>query len=243
MSNILVIGDACKDVYTYCDSNRLAPDVPVPVLQQNHIDVMPGMAMNVVANLESLNARVDYIVNTDWINVLKNRYVHQSSNHMFIRIDSGLSDKKLNIKDIDFKRFNTIIISDYDKGFVSEENIEYICENHPRVFLDTKKILDKWALDATFIKINNYEYDRSKDFIEKYVKDKVIQTMGGDGCSYCGRIYPVDTVDVVDVSGAGDTFMASLAYKYTQSRNIIQSIKFANKSASKVVQKKGTTTL
>ena len=32
MKDILVIGDSCRDVYVYCETNRLAPDVPVPVL-------------------------------------------------------------------------------------------------------------------------------------------------------------------------------------------------------------------
>ena len=39
----------------------------------------------------------------------------------------------------------TVIISDYDKGFLTAEDIEYIYTNHPQVFLDTKKILGNWA--------------------------------------------------------------------------------------------------
>jgi bifunctional ADP-heptose synthase (sugar kinase/adenylyltransferase) len=32
MSSILVIGETCRDVFVYCDSNRLCPEAPVPVL-------------------------------------------------------------------------------------------------------------------------------------------------------------------------------------------------------------------
>ena len=32
MIDILVIGDGCMDSYTYCDTHRLAPEAPVPVL-------------------------------------------------------------------------------------------------------------------------------------------------------------------------------------------------------------------
>ena len=31
-TDILVIGESCRDVFIYCDANRLCPDVPVPVL-------------------------------------------------------------------------------------------------------------------------------------------------------------------------------------------------------------------
>ena len=72
---------------------------------------------------------------------------------------------------------------------------------------------------------------------------KVIKTMGGQGCEYRGKIYPVDKVDVLDVSGAGDTFIAALAHKYTRIVDIEKAINFANYCASQVVQMRGTTTL
>ena len=65
--------------------------------------------------------------------------------------------------------------------------------------------------------------------------------MGGDGCYYNGKQYPVEQVDVMDLSGAGDTFMSALAVKYTETENMIMSIEFANQCAAKVVRKKGTT--
>jgi D-beta-D-heptose 7-phosphate kinase/D-beta-D-heptose 1-phosphate adenosyltransferase len=47
----------------------------------------------------------------------------------------------------------------------------------------------------------------------------------------------------IDVSGAGDTFMAALAFKYMQTKNIEESIVFANQIASIVVSKKGVSTI
>ena len=38
-------------------------------------------------------------------------------------------------------------------------------------------------------------------------KGQVIKTLGGQGCEFDGKIYPVDKVEVLDVS-VGDTFMA-----------------------------------
>ncbi len=44
-----------------------------------------------------------------------------------------------------------------------------------------------------------------------------------------------------DLSGAGDTFMAALAVKYTETGDIDSSITYANSCASQVVKKRGTT--
>ena len=43
-----------------------------------------------------------------------------------------------------------------------------------------------------------------------------------------------------DVSGAGDTFLAALAYGYMKKNNLESAIKCANICASIVVQKSGT---
>jgi D-beta-D-heptose 7-phosphate kinase/D-beta-D-heptose 1-phosphate adenosyltransferase len=45
---------------------------------------------------------------------------------------------------------------------------------------------------------------------------------------------------VFDVSGAGDTFLASLVYGYLQTFTYEDALIFANKCASIVVQKSGT---
>jgi len=244
MTRILVIGDSCIDIYSYCKSNRLAPDKPVPVLEVVDTVDTPGMAFNVFNNALSLSNEpkgIDLLTNPNYQEVTKNRYVDQSSNHMFLRVDSSTQVERLVRKEID-KEYDTIIISDYDKGFLTTDDIEYICTHHPQVFLDTKKVLDNWANAARFIKINNHEYERSKEYFQNVgVVDKVIQTMGGGGCCYNGKIYSVEEQDVMDVSGAGDTFMAALAVKYTETNDMIMSIEFANQCAAKVVKKKGTT--
>jgi sugar/nucleoside kinase (ribokinase family) len=46
-------------------------------------------------------------------------------------------------------------------------------------------------------------------------------------------------VDVVDVCGAGDTFLAALAVQYLYTKNIEQSIIFANVAAGLTVQHRG----
>lgn len=241
--SILIIGDSCNDVYTYVKSNRLAPDKPVPVVEVIDKTYTPGMAMNVYKNLESFGANVDIITNDGWENFIKERIVDKNSNHMFVRIDKGNVTESFQFDVSLILSYDTIIISDYDKGFLKTTDIEDICVVHPQVFLDTKKVLGPWAQDAKFIKINNYEHDRSEEFIKSSLQEKVIQTMGGDGCLYQGVNYPVEKVDVMDVSGAGDTFLAALVYDYTTNHSIEEAIQFANRCASLVVRKQGMTTV
>jgi bifunctional ADP-heptose synthase (sugar kinase/adenylyltransferase) len=240
MKKILVIGESCRDVFVYCNSNRLCPEAPVPVLNIVDQRENPGMAGNVRRNIESIYGKVDIHTNNDWYEITKTRYVHQETNHMFFRVDSTQEIKRTNVKKIDLDS-EVIVISDYNKGFLSEEDIEYICSNHNNVFIDTKKILGDWVSKARFIKINDYEYNNSESFITEELSSKIIHTMGGLGCEYQGKRYPTKKVEVKDLSGAGDTFLSALVVKFIETDDIIQSIKYANDCASKVVTQKGVT--
>ena len=150
-----------------------------------------------------------------------------------------------NLESIDFSKYGIIIISDYNKGFLLNSDIEYICNHHNNVLIDTKKILGDYCINAKFIKINEVELQNN---ISAYVnmddfKNSLIVTLGNKGCRYKETIYPVDKVVIKDLSGAGDTFMAALAVNYITTKDIDKSIKFANDCATKVVQLKGVNTI
>ena len=51
----------------------------------------------------------------------------------------------------------------------------------------------------------------------------------------------MDRVNIKDVSGAGDTFLAGLVYSYLESKDIYKAIEDANKYATEVVQQRGVT--
>lgn len=238
---ILVIGDSCRDIYVYCSSERMCPDKPVPIIKIIDQTENPGMAYNTFKNVKSIYKNCDIITNDNWHDVTKTRYIHENSNHMFLRIDSSNKIERYDVKKIKFSEYDLICISDYDKGFLTEEDILYISQNHSCTFLDSKKILGKWADNISYIKINNHEYDRSKNNLTSSIESKIIKTMGGDGCLFQNKNFPVKKVEVIDVSGAGDSFMAALVCHFVKNKNIIDAIKFANKCACKVVQKKGMT--
>ena len=236
---VLVIGDSCIDNFVYCDIDRLCPEAPVPVLQPVNTITNSGMAGNVARNLVALGAEVDLITNK--INIRKTRYIDNKSGQMIMRLDE---DDKCDAytESEHSKRYDAIVISDYNKGFLSVSdiekllNIDYMC----LTFIDTKKKLSKFAHDADFIKINKPEWDNNCD----YDGDNVIVTDGKNGATYNGKHYPVKKeVNVSNVSGAGDTFLAGLVYSYTRHHDINNAINFANDCASKVVQERGVTSI
>ena len=56
---------------------------------------------------------------------------------------------------------------------------------------------------------------------------------------YRDKTYPGQQVEVVDVCGAGDTFLSALCYQYLLTTNIEDAILVANKAASVTVQHQG----
>ena len=226
------------DVFVYCDAIRLAPDLPVPVLQEIHIETNPGMAANVQRNIEARSVSTALVTNRNWDEIVKRRYIHDGSNHMFFRVDTPHNIARLNVQELDMG-VDVIVISDYNKGFLTESDIEFICKSHPLVFLDTKKVLGNWAESASFIKINDYEYMNSKGYLTETLSQKIIHTRGQEGCDFQGKNYPVEKLEVRDTSGAGDSFMAALVVEFLKTKKIEDSIIAANHAASKVVRTRG----
>ena len=243
---VLVIGESCKDVYQYGDCVRLCPEAPVPVFRSNNIKKEnAGMAMNVFNNIASLSdAEVEINTNSNWTNISKIRCVDYRTNCIVVRIDENDNEyEKSDIREIEYEKYDVIIISDYNKGFLSEQDIEYISSNHSVTFLDTKKILGPWCSNIKFIKINEFEYERTRHMLNEDLVNKMIITLGPNGAKHKENIYPVPKVEIKDTSGAGDTFIAGLVAKYVKTKDIDESIKFANICATKMVQKKGVSVI
>jgi ribokinase len=94
----------------------------------------------------------------------------------------------------------------------------------------------------TFIKLNEEEFSVNKKLSEKYL-NKMVVTLGMKGAMYNNVNYPSPSPkQTIDVSGAGDTFVASFITKIYETDDISDSIKFANEMASIVVSKRGVAT-
>tara|TARA_B100001564_G_scaffold107611_1_gene89161 strand:- start:3070 stop:3825 length:756 start_codon:yes stop_codon:yes gene_type:complete len=249
---ILVVGDGCKDVFVYGKVDRLTPEAPVPVFNPTRELSNDGMAKNVANNVEALGCTIYTITNPN--SIKKVRYVDEKSKQLVLRVDEhdycdrvAVELPKGNKCKIGLGgevEVGAIIISDYCKGFLHEDDIEYIAKNNINVFVDTKKELGDWINDADYLKINSLEYESNKKFFkDNEIINKTIVTKGNEGCLFQGRIYPTEDVLVKDISGAGDTFIAGLVVKYLKTNDIEKAIDFAQECTKIVVQKHGVSTV
>lgn len=240
--NILVIGEFCVDEFVYGECARLNPEAPTPVFIPKKTNTNPGMAGNVMYNLVSLGLEPRFVHNEE--NIKKTRYVDEKSNYILLRVDSGDVVKPITAKSImtiPFEEYDAVIISDYNKGFLTEEILEYILVNSHLSFIDTKKPFGGWITNATYIKINDTEFknpSHNQTVLDK-VKHKLIITRGGEGCDLNGMNYPTRKAEIRDVVGAGDTFISALTAAYLKTNDIAISILFANECATHVIQKRG----
>ena len=247
---ILIIGDSCTDVFTYGHAYRIAPEGPAPVFNPIKKIANGGMALNVQRNIQAIGAKVDIITQKE--SIVKERYIDERTNSLLLRVDSDDKCTRIQrsvlreIKNNNYLgvSYDAIIISDYCKGFLTEEDIDEISEHNFNIFLDTKKILGDWCKHVSYIKINHVEFDRTKHTInEMNIHNQMIITRSNEGCEYKNILYPVDKVNIKDISGAGDTFISGLVCEYVRSNDILKAIKFAQECATIVVQKKGVCTI
>jgi bifunctional ADP-heptose synthase (sugar kinase/adenylyltransferase) len=227
---VILIGDVCTDEYYYGRVDRLSPEAPIPVFVPESVEIKQGMAANVADNLEKLGVSVTKYFGQP---STKTRMIDRRSKQHIIRVDRDVESKPLSTQTEFDQDVDAFVISDYDKGFVSYELVEKIISFRKPVFIDTKKT-DLSRFQGAFVKINNNEYNRAKT-----VCDNIIITNGDKGARFNGRVYPAPKLEITDVCGAGDTFLASLCFWYLQTKDIVKSIEFAIRAATITVKHVG----
>ena len=238
---ILIIGDSCTDKFIYGKVGRLSPEAPVPILNPVETTENPGMAGNTMANCLAIAPDADVELWTQPEQITKTRFVEKKSNHMFIRYDEGEEQISAFDKDITYlEKYDLVIVSDYNKGFLSNKNIYDIGLMAPLSIIDSKRQLtDKMVANYSFIKLNESERINNN----KLEHPGIITTLGAKGAEYQGKLFPSPKPqETIDVSGAGDTFVAAFAIEYVKSRDAARAIEFANNMSAEVVQKRGVVT-
>lgn len=160
-----------------------------------------------------------------------------------------------------------IIVSDYAKGVVTENLtlrlITSARDKNKFIFIDPKgKSFAKYR-GATLLTPNRYEVsevshldnfeqssieDIGRTMLSKLALQSLLITQGEAGMTLFdakGQVFhlPVSARKVYDVTGAGDTVIASLAVAVGAGANFLEAAKFANKAAGLVVEQIGTTTI
>ena len=230
--NILLIGDTCVDVYQYGTIDRLSPEAPVPVFVPTYQDSKPGMSGNVYVNLIALGCHVNHL-HGEYSK--KTRLIDQRSRQQIARIDEDVQSDPIRFETA-IPSYDAIVISDYAKGTVDYTLIHNILQQAMcPVFIDTK-LTELDRMHGAWVKINELEYSKIKSECSG-----LIVTRGSRGADiiHHGIHCPAPAVEVADVTGAGDTFLAALAYQYLVTTNIKEAVEFATRAASIAVQHVG----
>jgi bifunctional ADP-heptose synthase (sugar kinase/adenylyltransferase) len=230
--NVLLIGDTCVDVYQYGTIDRLSPEAPVPVFVPTYKEEREGMAGNVYANLVALGCTVNLLCGHA---SKKTRLIDQRSRQQIARIDEDVKSTPIRFETA-IPSYDAIVISDYAKGVVDYNLVRDILQEVKcPVFVDTK-LTDLEGMQGAWVKINELEYSKIKSECSG-----LIVTRGSKGAEvihhniHCAA----PAVEVVDVTGAGDTFLAALAYQYLITNDIKSAVEFATHAASITVQHVG----
>jgi bifunctional ADP-heptose synthase (sugar kinase/adenylyltransferase) len=240
MNRVLVIGESCTDVFVYGISKRKSPEGNGPVFVPISETYGLGMAGNTANNLMAMGLDVDTYFDNG--KIMKTRYVNKETNELYLRVDTDDTTDRIDIYDLpDLVRYDVVVISDYCKGFLTEEDIDKIASMAKFTILDTKKKLGDWCKNINFIKVNRQECQNNFKVIRdnEWLFDKIICTLDRGGAMYKTQTFKVQSIDNADVSGAGDTFVAGFVARYLDSEDIGVSIDWANYCAGEVVKKKG----
>jgi D-beta-D-heptose 7-phosphate kinase/D-beta-D-heptose 1-phosphate adenosyltransferase len=162
---------------------------------------------------------------------------------------------------------DAIIVQDYAKGavtpFLIRELMKLAAENNTPVFVDPKSDLWPFFKGAALVKPNLPEamsafgvvgkeheglVERWGRSMLKYTRaGAVVVTRGRDGMSLFTKEEEAwavpQPVDVVDVSGAGDTTMSTLVLSRLAGATWVEAMELANVAAGVAVGKRGTSTV
>ena len=231
---IILIGDTCIDEYQYGIVDRINPEAPVPLFTPKYTDIKYGMGSNVKENLITLGLTVSSFLGEP---SKKKRLIDLKSKQQVIRIDDDVKSNSCNLAYIlqFIDNIEAIVISDYSKGFITEEFIKDIRQNYNGlIFVDTKKH-DLKLFEGCIVKINETEYHNRISECSN-----LIVTRGSNSVLYNNKTFNVPKVNTFDVCGAGDTFLAALTYGYLTTNDMEHAICFAIKASAITEQHIGT---
>lgn len=270
---VLVIGDIMLDKFTECEPIRMSEEAPVLIVRENQSSYFLGGASNVALGLQMLGVNVslqgyigndevghkvaelltqthigDFVEVNDNPTTIKHRIL--VGNQQLLRVDTEKQNTEL-LK-VPKNNWDCIIISDYNKGVITEEVMEQVLQQKTRIIVNGKPKNLPLYENVDILTFNKKEYEECLDsgtttgehLCGRYNIKTLIVTLGKDGiCAYNEKkkiCIPGITVPVKDITGAGDTVVAVLAWAMNRYNNIKKAIELANRAGSIVVQKDKT---
>ncbi len=196
--------------------------------------------------------------------IAQNQQVVRVDREKVMPIQPDTLKRILNIVKKNISQIQGIIVSDYGKGVVSQElmiGLKKISGKNPiPILVDPKPNNIPWYDRVTLITPNHLEaesavgkkIDSREDLLwagtqllKKIRCDSVLITRGSEGMTLFLKNKKVEHIPTVaqkvfDVSGAGDTVIATLILSLASGMNMIQACKTANYAAGIVVGEVGT---
>jgi len=223
------------------------------------------------ALLKDINVRPDYLIEQkDRITSKKSRII--ASQQQVVRYDresvdpisKNSQDSLLSIYKKILNDYDVVLLSDYGKGVLTSELTQMLIKiakkNNIKVLVDPKGLNyskyagaylltpnKKEASEATQININSNEsllqaITELKKLCHLNVSLITLSEQGVAIFDNSLRVHPTLAREVFDVTGAGDTVLASLGFALSCGYEIDQAVEFANLAAGVVVSKIGSAT-
>ena len=195
------------------------------------------------------------------------------SNHQMLRfdkevtqpVDEDIANSLLEIIKQNVKKYNIVLLSDYNKGLLTEyllQQIFQLCKAASvKTIVDPKgqdfsrykganiiKPNKKEAVIATGINIKDKKdlENACKKIKEQTGCDSVVVTMSEEGMAFYSddqlAVIPTKALGIIDVTGAGDTVLAALGVALAAGGTLYDACNFANHAAAVVVSKVGSAT-
>ena len=240
---VLVLGDIIIDKYIYGTSTRISPEAPVPVVTYIEEKETRGGAGLVYENLKNLGVDVDMFETPGQVSV-KTRII--CDGHYITRIDDDAQSSGTDVLDLvkstDFSPYDYVVLSDYNKGVLDEAKdiIKHINTFECKIIVDPKE--NAWFYENAWLVKPNYSEFHDLGFGEW--QGNIITTNAGEEiiAQIDGKNYEieVDAVEVADVTGAGDCFLAGFVYALTKGYSYKRCLEIATKGSTESVKHVGT---
>lgn len=208
-----------------------------------------------IDNLNSINVNTDFIDTVNEVPTgVANIIVAENDNSIIVIPGANYAVNKSMID----KYKDVILLADMVllQLEIPQETVEYTLElcksNNVKVLLNPAPAVElssSMIENATYITPNEHELKvilgkdcDTEEEMKKY-PNKLIVTLGAKGVKYFDgnemKLVPSYKVEVVDTTGAGDTFCGALAAALVRGDNLEDAIRFANKAAAYAITKLG----
>ncbi len=163
------------------------------------------------------------------------------------------------IRKVDYTKIDAIIVSDYNKGVISNELVEILRSTGVPIIIDPKPSNNIKYNDVFCLTPNKKEFKqilgsididditmmkKSKQFIKKNRIKHLVVTAGEDGAFICSdnicQFIEGEKKQIVNIIGAGDTFISALTVSLVSGIGILGAVEVANIASCIVVSKKYT---